>query len=94
MTGENLLRSSFVSLEADSAYSAAVLRMRDDSQLCFRHRVGERWIKAVGSDRAPEEAGVAGKVLALIAMFRLNAKHLDVAFLDGSHWEMRFTKPT
>ena len=66
--------------------------MRDGSQLCFRHRVGERWAKAVAPDRAPHEAGIAGEVLALIATFRLNAKHLDVAFSDGSRWEMRFPK--
>jgi hypothetical protein len=29
-------------------------------------------------------------VLPLIALFRLNAKHLDLRFHDGSRWEARF----
>jgi hypothetical protein len=91
MTGEELLANSFVSLQADSMFSEAVLLLRDDSRLCFCHRVRERWTKAVGPDRAPQEAGTAGEVLALIARFRLNAKHLDVAFVDGTRWELRFS---
>jgi hypothetical protein len=94
MTGRELLCGALVSLEENALFSEAVLRMRDDSRLCFCHRVGERWAKAVGPDRASDEAGVAGEVLSLIAMFRLNAKHLDVEFSDGSQWEMRFTGST
>ena len=62
--------------------------MRDDSRLCFCHRVGERRAKAEGA-----EGGLAGRMLPLIALFRLNARHLDVQFGDGTRWEMRFPGP-
>ena len=91
MTGLELLRGSLVSLEKNAPFSEAVLWMRDGSRLCFRHRVGERWAKSVGPDWAPKQGGVAGEILCLIAIFRLNAKHLDVEFSDGSRCEMRFT---
>jgi hypothetical protein len=29
-------------------------------------------------------------LLGRIAMFRLNGKHLDIQFTDGSRWEARF----
>jgi hypothetical protein len=93
MTGEELLRTELVSLKTDASFSEAVLRLRDGSRLCFRHRVGERWAKSVGVKESDREAGTADQVLALISMFRLNAKHLDVAFADGSRWEWRFRIP-
>ena len=49
-----------------------------------------------GVDRAAALAGaeapasVAAQVLHRIARFRLNGKHLDVQFSDGSRWEARF----
>jgi hypothetical protein len=36
---------------------------------------------------------MAGEALSRITLFRLNAKHLDVQFSDGSRWETRFRKP-
>jgi len=89
MTHEEFLRSAFVALEVNEDFSEAVLVMRDGSRLRFRHRVGERWARAVAP---PEAAGetAAGRVLALIGQFRLNGKHLDVQFQDGSRWEARF----
>ena len=66
-------------------FTEAVLTMRDGSRLCFRHCVGERWAKATGSG----EAALAGQLLPLIGTFRLNGKHLDIQFADGSRWEMR-----
>jgi hypothetical protein len=86
MTAEEAFRGSFVSLEVNEDFSEAVLSMRDGSRLCFCHRVGERWARAMG----PGEGGLAGQMLTLIALFRLNAKHLDLQFHDGSHWEARF----
>jgi hypothetical protein len=64
--------------------------MRDGSRLRFRHRVGERWAKVDGDGQEP---GLAGAVLAIVVMFRLNGKHLDVRFQDGGHWEARFRPP-
>ena len=90
MTAEELLRGSLVSLEVNADFSEAVVRMRDDSQLCFCHRVGERWAKAIVLGEGDSNASLAGQVLALMALFRLNAKHLDVQFQDGSRWEARF----
>jgi hypothetical protein len=85
MTDEECLRKSFVALEVNGEFSEAVLQMGDGSRLHFCHRVGERWVKAEGDD-----AGMAGAVLARIARFRLNARHLDVQFEDGSRWEAGF----
>jgi hypothetical protein len=92
MTHEEFLRRSFVSLEVNEAFSEAVLRMRDDSRLHFCHRVDERWAKAVASDQPESGTALAGTVLATVARFRLNAKHLDVQFADGSRWEARFER--
>jgi hypothetical protein len=89
MTTEEVLRGSFVSLEVNESFTEAVLVLQDGSRLCFRHRVGERWAKAVASPEAGD-AGLSGRVLPLIAIFRLNAKHLDVQFQDGSRWEALF----
>jgi hypothetical protein len=83
MTNEGFLRRALSSLEVNEAFSDAVVHMTDGSRLRFRHRVSERWAKADG-------AGLAEDVLATIAQFRLNGKHLDVQFQDGSRWEARF----
>ena len=90
MSGEELLRTSFAAVEVNSDFSEAVVTMRDGSRLCFCHRVGERWAKAVGPAGAESEPGLAGQVLAGIALFRLNAKHLEVTFSDGGRWEKRY----
>jgi hypothetical protein len=84
MTSDGFLRSSFVALEVNEDFSEAVVVLRDGSRVRFCHRVGKRWARAEGSD------GLAGTVLAAVALFRLNPKHLDVQFTDGSRWEARF----
>ena len=88
MTSEEEFRLAFASLELNEDFTEAVLTMRDGSRLYFCHRVGERWAKATGSGEAE---GVAGQLLPLIGMFRLNGKHLDIQFQDGSRWEARFS---
>jgi len=93
MTTEGLLRDSFASLEVDASFTEAVLLMRDGSRLYFCHRVGERWAKAVDAGGDGTDASLAGRVLALISLFRLNGKHLDIRFDDGSHWEAPFRAP-
>src|SRR5262245_14926014 len=90
MTSEEVLRGSFASLEVSRDFTEAVLAMTDGSRLCFCHRVGERWAKAVGAAGGREDDGLAGRVLPLIALFRLNARHLEVQFHDGTRWEARF----
>lgn len=90
MTSEEEFRRAFTSLEGKEDFTEAVLTMRDGSRLCFCHRVGERWAKATGGSEA---GGVAGLLLPLIGMFRLNGKHLDIQFQDGGRWEARFSHP-
>lgn len=89
MTHEAFLRQSFVALEVNDDFSEAVLGMSDASRLRFRHCVGERWARAEG-----HPAALAGQILATLALFRLNAKHLDLRFADGSRWEARFRDRT
>ena len=93
MTAEELLRDAFVSLEVNEQFTEAVLRMRDSSRLCCCHRVGERWAKAVDPGGTGSNTSLAGQVLSLISLFRLNARHLDVRFNDGSRWEAGFRDP-
>jgi hypothetical protein len=78
------LRNALVTVAVNETFSEAVLGFRDQSQLCFCHRVGERWAKAI-----PPDIGLATDLLAAISTFRLNAKHLDIQFSDGSRWDER-----
>jgi hypothetical protein len=75
MNMEEILRSAIVTAEANEGFTEAVMRLRDKSRLCFCHRVGERWVKAVGPDQREANAGLAGELLSAMTMFRLNAKH-------------------
>jgi hypothetical protein len=86
MTSEDQMRGWFMAVEVMGDYTEAVVVFRDGSRLGFCHRVGERWAKA--SDEGTDHQ--AGQVLAWIKMFRLNAKHLDIQFSDGSRWEFPF----
>lgn len=92
MTSEETLRTALLTVEANEPFSEAVLRFRDGSRLCFCHRVGERWAKSVGPEQHEEEAGLAGELLAAMTKFRLNAKHLDIEFKDGSRWDEALQK--
>lgn len=90
MSFQQQLIETLRSLETNPEYSEAVLALSDGSRLCFCHRVEERWAKAVGREETPEQGGIAERILSGITMFRLNARHLDVQFEDGSRWENRF----
>jgi hypothetical protein len=90
MSPVELLRQALAGVEANGEFTEAVVTLRDGSRLCFCHRVGERWARAVGPAGAEGESGVASQVLARIVRFRLNAKHLEVEFSDGDRWEARF----
>ena len=87
MSKEEVLRDSFVSIKTDARFTEAVVAIRDGSVLYFCHRVGERWAKAVGPKG--NEGGCSQELLDAIRMFRLNAKHLEILFDDGSCWEWR-----
>jgi hypothetical protein len=90
MSGEEALRAALRSLEVNDDFTEAILLLRDGSQLRFCHRVGERWAKAVAAAETGGDAGVAERVLSHISLFRLNGKHLDILFRDGSRWEAAF----
>lgn len=87
MTSEQRLRAALVTIVVNEDFTEAVLRLRDDSRLCFCHRVDERWAKSVGPEKREQEGGTAAEILSTIQMFRLNRKHLDVQFEDGSRWD-------
>jgi hypothetical protein len=90
MTGREQLQDAFVTLEVDESFAEAVVALRDQSRLCFCHRVDERWAKAFAPAGREQEGGIASELLAEIARFRLNGKHLDIQFADGSRWEFQF----
>jgi hypothetical protein len=90
MSPVELLRQSLAGVEANADFAEAVVSLRDGSRLCFCHRVGERWARAVGPPGKETEPGIAAQVLALVVRFRLNAKHLEVEFPEGGRWEPRF----
>lgn len=87
MSKEEVLRDSFVSIKTDARFTEAVVTLRDESLLYFCHRVGERWAKAVRPEG--NEGGCSQELLDAIRMFRLNSKHLEILFNDGSCWEWR-----
>lgn len=92
MNRAETLQAALVTVEADEQFTEAVLRFRDNTRLCFCHRVGERWAKAVGPSRREDEAGLAAELLSAITMFRLNAKHLDIQFADDSRWDEKIVR--
>ena len=81
------LRSEIATVETNNLFSEAVLHLQDQSRLCFCHRVDERWAKAVGPEGKEKQGGRAAILLSCIQMFRLNSKHLDIQFEDGSRWD-------
>lgn len=92
LTRAETLRLALLTVESNENFSEAVLQFRDKSRLCFCHRVGERWAKAVGPGQREDVAGIAAELLAAMTMFRLNSKHLDIQFDDGSRWDEALQK--
>jgi len=78
----DVFRAAFVALEVSDSFTQAEVCLCDGSSLVFFHRVDERKVEATGS-----RAGHASGLLPTIARFRLNAKHLDIQFADGTRWE-------
>jgi hypothetical protein len=87
MTSDEILRSALRAVEVNEDFTEAVLRLQDNSRLCFCHRVDERWAKTVGPEGREQEGGEAEALLSAVKMFRLNRKHLDIEFEDGSRWD-------
>ena len=70
-------------------FTEAAVAMADGSRLSFCHRVGERWARSEQPQKAAQPSA-AEQVLATVARFRLNGKHLEIQFADGSRWAARF----
>ncbi len=87
MASDETLKRALLTVEVNADFTEAVMHLQDNSRLCFCHRVGERWAKAVGPEEREHEGGKAGELLSAIRMFRLNRKHLDIQFDDGSRWD-------
>ena len=85
------MRRAFASLEVNDHSTEAVVLLDDQSRLTFRHSVGERSVQAAGPEA---QVHLAPQIVARIKRFRLNAKHLDVEFVDGSRWELLFDQRT
>jgi hypothetical protein len=85
VTNAERLKAALVSVEADERFTYAVMRLSDGGELHFCHRVDERWVRAV----EPQAGGsdLVRTLLGGMTMFRLNAKHLDIQFGDGSRWD-------
>jgi hypothetical protein len=89
VTQADYLRQSFAAIRVNADFTEALLTTQDGSRLFFRHRVDERSAHVKGN-QAPGAENQAERVLASLARFRLNAKHLDLSFQDGSRWEVAF----
>jgi hypothetical protein len=87
MSHDAFLRQVFVSLDVNDDFTEAALHLADGSVLRFRHCVSERWVRATAADSG---GAFAERILGDTARFRLNGKHLDIQFADGSRWEARF----
>jgi hypothetical protein len=91
MSQADRLRQSFAAVQVNESFTDAVLAMRDGSQLLFCHRTDERFVRVASADERPGETGQAGQIVVAISRFRLNRKHLDILFQDGSRWEALFS---
>jgi hypothetical protein len=81
-------RRDVVRYVVNAEFNQAVLYFRDSSFLQFEH-IGRdrRWA------RASSDGTTADKICQALRQFRLNAKHLQLFFVDGSDAEF-FTKPS
>ena len=76
------VRKDAVRYDADAEFKRAALFFRDGSFIEFEHSSRDtRWA------RASADGTIADKVNQWIQIFRLNAKHLQLFFEDGSDAE-------
>jgi|TARA_B110001454_G_C12439588_1_gene317220 hypothetical protein len=87
MTSEETLRSELMAVDFDDQFTEATLIFQDGSRLWFCHRVDQRWARAVDRNQQEDDSGLAAGLLYTVTTFRLNAKHLDIQFVDGSRWD-------
>ena len=80
----DLARTHATRYEPNEQFNRAVLHFSDGSYLEFEHTGRDRrWA------RASADQTVADRVLQSMRLFRLNAKHLQLFFEDGSDAEFR-----
>ena len=87
MTSEETLRSELMAVDFDDQFTEATLIFQDGNRLWFCHRVDQRWARAVDRNQQEDDSGLAAGLLYTVTTFRLNAKHLDIQFVDGSRWD-------
>ena len=81
----DFVRNEAVRYDADAEFKRAALFFRDGSFIEFEHSSRDtRWARASG------DGTMADKICRSIRIFRLNAKHLQLFFEDGTDAE--FTK--
>jgi hypothetical protein len=81
-------RSQVTQYFVNSTFNQAVLHFRDGSTLQFEHSSREnRWA------RASADATMADQACKALYQFRLNAKHLQLFFQDGSDVEFFAAPP-
>lgn len=81
-TFAEVTKSQVVRYVANRDYTQAILVFADESRLLFEHTSREnRWAKA------SREQSLADRCCQLLQQFRLNAKHLQLYFADGSDIE-------
>ena len=81
-TFAEVAHSQVVRYTANREYTQAILVFTDESRLLFEHTSREnRWAKA------SREGSLADHCCQLLQQFRLNAKHLQLYFADGSDVE-------
>jgi hypothetical protein len=72
----------FVRYSVNAAFNQATVEFSDGSTLQFEHSSrANRWA------RASAESTIAAEICQAIRQFRLNAKHLQLFFEDGSNVE-------
>lgn len=80
----DVVREQATGWVANAAFNRATLFFRDGSHLRFEHTSRQnRWAKA------SEEGTMAEKTCLLLSQFRLNTRHLELFFQDGSNAEFR-----
>jgi len=82
LTLSDLARSNVVDYIANSEFTEGSLFFRDGSFLQFVHKArDERWARPSADDT------LSGQICRGLRQFRLNAKHLQLFFDDGSDAE-------
>jgi len=84
MTNSDYTREHAVRYAANAEFTQAAVFFKDGSHLTFEHSSrGNRWA------RPSADGTTAGAVCQSIRQFRLNAKHLQMFFEDGSNIEFK-----